>query len=331
MNTEILDSVIEITKQRDTDSLEYSFVVTLAELISVDNISILRVADDNTHQYLDYILSLKITEKSHFEWLEVGLHLEKNETMYQCIAQQRNLTQVIDDHYYYYFPIVNDAQMFALVTINSTSDLTPNMTLITGFLKIYQNYLVLLRENELDKLTGLLNRKTFDSKLERLLTTQYAKIESNKPDESCWLVMIDIDHFKLVNDTYGHICGDEVLLVLSQKMKAFFGTNNLLFRFGGEEFVVVLEPMNLKRASQTLEEFRRHIASYSFPLVKQLTISMGFEKLTICDHSLTVLGHVDKALYYAKENGRNCVYHYQALITLGELSAIVDDSTAEIF
>ncbi|NRA59315.1 MAG: hypothetical protein HRU25_00055 [Psychrobium sp.] len=66
MNTEILDSVIEITKQRDTDSLEYSFVVTHAEFISVDNISILRVADGNTHQTQDYILSLDITDESHF-------------------------------------------------------------------------------------------------------------------------------------------------------------------------------------------------------------------------------------------------------------------------
>ncbi|NRA59316.1 MAG: hypothetical protein HRU25_00060 [Psychrobium sp.] len=86
--------------------------------------------------------------------------------------------------------------------------------------------------------------------------------------------------------------------------------------------------MSLNRASQALEGFRRHIAGYNPPLVKQLTISMGFENLTICDHSLSVLGHVDKALYYAKENVRNCVYHYQELITLGKLSVIVDDSTS---
>ena len=65
--------------------------------------------------------------------------------MYQCVAQQESSPQVINGHFYYYFPIVNDAQTFALVTLNSASDIALNMVLITSFLAIYQNYLALYK------------------------------------------------------------------------------------------------------------------------------------------------------------------------------------------
>ena len=112
--------------------------------------------------------------------------------------------------------------------------------------------------------------------------------------------MLDIDHFKTINDSQGHLQGDEVLLLLSQQMTDSFRENDLLFRYGGEEFAMVLMDITPEQARQSLDRFREKIAGYDFPDTEQVTVSIGF---TIFDKSLTLeelINQADAALYYCK-------------------------------
>jgi diguanylate cyclase (GGDEF)-like protein len=129
-----------------------------------------------------------------------------------------------------------------------------------------------------------------------------------------WLAMVDIDHFKKINDSYGHVCGDEVLLLLAQKMRQYFRSSDLIFRFGGEEFVLVFEPCDHDSIKAKIEKFMELIRSTHFPFVKTMSVSIGMSRISPYDFPITVLEQADKALYYAKENGRDQLCFYEQLI-----------------
>ncbi|HLF24652.1 MAG TPA: GGDEF domain-containing protein, partial [Burkholderiales bacterium] len=143
--------------------------------------------------------------------------------------------------------------------------------------------------------------------------------------------VVDIDHFKNVNDRYGHLYGDEILLLFSQTMVEAFRGADLLFRVGGEEFVIVLKGVDLERALFVLERFRRTIEEKSFPQVGTITASIGASTITANDLSTSIIDRADKALYYAKSNGRNQVHAYENLVAAGKLTDAKHDSAAELF
>ena len=211
--------------------------------------------------------------------------------------------------------------------------------MINAFCRIYENYLTILNENERDKLTGLLNRQTFDRKIKMLMERQlndHFKIKAEKTnrkihdDSTSWLAIIDIDHFKAVNDTYGHVCGDEVLLLLAQRMSSFFRASDLVFRFGGEEFVIVFEPTTCAMITKRLEEFRQTIHETDFPFIKQLTLSIGAARMSPYDFPISVIENADKALYYAKEHGRDQLVFYHQINKKQSIAA-KSDSDIELF
>jgi len=226
-------------------------------------------------------------------------------------------------------PINCGKKVVAALNITSREDLSDKVKLLEGMIRIYENYLFILNESERDKLTGLFNRRTFDKKLDRLLqiqrNNQIRLVESDsdkekrslRPYSETWLAIIDIDDFKRVNDSYGHMFGDGVLLLLSHKMKLCFRQSDYLFRFGGEEFVVILEPHPKGEAFATLERFRQAIAEHNFPLVGRVSVSIGYARITEADYPPAILDSADKALYYAKHHGKNCVFNYETLVADG--------------
>lgn len=247
------------------------------------------------------------------------------------ISHLQPLGAVIDTkNTQFYFPIVIGNELHSILAIKSVEDILANSELINGFVRIFQNYQVILTENERDKLTGLLNRKTFENKLNRLIKPD-DKANTQSTHSSCWLVMIDIDHFQSVNDNFGHTSGDEILLNLFQMMKDYFVGSNLLFRFGGEEFVIILEAMPIEIANATLEHYKKLISEFNFPFVGNVTISMFFSKFRRDDFPTAILDQADKALYYAKQHGRNCLYNYEVLIGEGKLFTPEGNSSIELF
>jgi len=181
----------------------------------------------------------------------------------------------------------------------------------------YCHQLQMLQGTYRDALTGLYNRRAFNEKLLQLLDSSNNYKRRAKNYAPTVYVMLDIDHFKSINDNLGHLYGDEVLLLLAQQMTDSFRDNDLLFRYGGEEFAMVLMDITPQQAQQTLVRFGEKIADYKFPNVEQVTVSIGF---THFDKNLTVdelISQADKALYYCKTTTRNTVHCYQDLVEQG--------------
>ena len=150
-----------------------------------------------------------------------------------------------------------------------------------------------------DQLTGLYNRHfLFD-----IATKKVARALRHKDD--LWLMMIDIDHFKAVNDTYGHPMGDLILKEVAQRLNSENRTEDIVARFGGEEFVVILDPCSKADALKKAQQFLSNVAKLSVNGVS-VTISIGLAQLTAEDAEFSrLLKRADDALYHAKKNGRN--------------------------
>lgn len=331
MKNKILQSVIEITKQRDLDSLEYSLVTTMAELVPVVEVSIFKIIKDNkidtVEKVVHLIVSTEASGEKKYHWSEALQIINSDSHMESCLQTYKTIIHTTETNQSrLLMPISVDGKTVGALDIKSNEEINSYKQLIEGFVKIYSNYLVIFNESERDKLTGLYNRRTFDNKLQRMFKAQQHKNEqyntTSEPNErrhhflntSAWLAILDIDHFKNVNDDYGHVFGDEVLLTISQKMKQCFRNSDLLFRVGGEEFVIVLEPVTHEIASKLTEDFRETIAAIEFAQIGTVTVSLGYAKITDKDFPATILECADKALYYAKEHGRNCVYNYEQLL-----------------
>ena len=201
--------------------------------------------------------------------------------------------------------------------------------IILGLTRIYGNQIRMLDYSELDTLTRLLNRKTFDETFDRLLslpdgddvagTTGERRHHVNR-GEPAWLCVVDIDHFKRINDSFGHLFGDEVLLRMGDLLRKTFRGGDRLFRFGGEEFVVILNAADESLAAASFERFRQSVERHEFPQIGQVTCSVGFTRVSDGDVPTDVVGRADEALYYAKENGRNQVRCYERLVAEGAIA-----------
>jgi len=178
---------------------------------------------------------------------------------------------------------------------------------------VFANLMRLIDRFERDPLTGLLNRQSFDYRFEDLLEYHQQNPYRKQTLDTPWLAITDIDHFKRVNDTYGHLFGDEILLLVSQIMRQSFRFDDLLFRYGGEEFIIILSNTDAAGAELALERFRQAIQNYSFPRLGEMTMSVGWAKVSAREFSTDIIHKADKALYYAKENGRNRVVSYEAV------------------
>jgi len=133
--------------------------------------------------------------------------------------------------------------------------------------------------------------------------------------------MLDIDHFKHVNDNFGHLIGDEVLLLLARLMRSTFRFHDQLYRFGGEEFVVLMHCTEGGQAEVAFERLRSNTEQHQFPQVEHITISVGFTEIRHGDSPSAAFERADKAVYYAKEHGRNQVCNYETLVAQGKLAA----------
>lgn len=238
------------------------------------------------------------------------------------------------------FPIDTQASVCSLLEVESDQAIAPNVqTMVDSVLRLYENLQSLLDYGEKDTLTELLNRKTFDSAFWLAAqTTDAATVpvsterRAKAPQASYWLAVIDIDHFKRVNDNFGHLIGDEVLVLLARHMRSSFRFHDQLYRFGGEEFVVLMRCTSHDDASAALERFRLQIAEQDFPQVGHITISTGFTPLSDNDTPSGAFDRADKAVYYAKGHGRNQVCSYTLLVAAGELVAQAsDDEEVDFF
>jgi len=160
-----------------------------------------------------------------------------------------------------------------------------------------------------DKLTGLANRQAFDVLMPQVIS------ETRRNGNPLCAMLIDIDHFKDVNDKHGHLAGDKVLRTVAGVIKASLRASDIVSRWGGEEFLVVLKNINLQQAAQLAEKVRgaieRSITAQKDRTI-MVTVSVGIASFEPGDTPDRLLARADKALYKAKELGRNRVQMAEA-------------------
>lgn len=337
MDDIILQSVIEITRQHDIDSLEVSLITTLAEFIPATAIFIVKPLDETKPGKFIEIMRLTISDEQgnqqKYEWTHDNAVDNGGHLLQECFTSMKPVHYKAEGKQgRFLFPIIHNNITDAILGVEASQDMNSWRAIIEAFVKIYSNYLAILNISERDKLTDLHNRRTFDYKLDKLLKSQRLQYQRygnstdanekrrSSPAMNSWLAIADIDHFKRINDTYGHLFGDEVILIVSQQMKKYFRRSDLLFRFGGEEFVIILEPASPEKAHEILDRFRQAMAAYKIAQVGTTTVSIGYAKIVDGVSSHITLDHADKALYYAKNHGRNSVINYEHLVVNGTLT-----------
>ncbi|MCB6184699.1 GGDEF domain-containing protein [Leeia sp. TBRC 13508] len=318
---QILDHLIGITGIRDLELLEISLLNTLQELIAPFCLSI-----DKLDKKSNAVYRLRIAEN--------GAVLEQDELQNESPTGQaiqslelgnlHTISHIHDGKSITVFKLVESAYERGYLVIKTLKPLTaPDHHFLSGVLGIYKNFCSLLQHAQTDELTGLNNRKTFDeymSKLQRLTILEPERLQNDQrrpANKRIWLAIADIDHFKSVNDRFGHLYGDEVLVLFAQVLKNKFRTEDMIFRFGGEEFIVILRCPDLASCELALNRFKNEVAQKAFPQVGQVTVSIGAVELDPNTFSATQLDYADKALYHSKQNGRDCVTFFESMLANG--------------
>lgn len=224
----------------------------------------------------------------------ISFHME-NETMNTQILTQ------ID---------VESAQIFGCTLLLSQK---MDIDLANQYLQQEKRLINLMEENvrlnhliRRDLLTSLYNKAFIEEQLE----AQCGMVR--RYHRNCSIIFFDIDHFKLVNDNFGHAIGDKTLIAISSLVSNHIRSTDMLARWGGEEFLLVLPETGIDDAKIVAGKICSLVEQFPFEIVKKVTISLGVTHILASDTRLSILNRVDKALYKAKNSGRNQLAVYQS-------------------
>lgn len=334
---ELVENLADLTALRDRDALDSALVTAINDLLQPASVAVCRVVGDRGNERWRVCAQLQTGETlthsdsawSAWDLLPVlAAHPLRLQALASRVPQQSSAGPWVAA-----FSLGGASGSAGVLELTTDAALSPErLHLVSTVLRLYLNFSNLLDYGERDALTELLNRKTFDGAFLKATLEQQASLGAQQglpaPAErraaaaagTYWLAMIDIDHFKRVNDNFGHLIGDEVLLLLSRLMRAHFRFHDQLYRFGGEEFVVLMRCNGEDEACRVLERLRATTEKHPFPQVGTITISIGFAEIRMGDSPSGAFERADKAVYFAKEHGRNQVCGYAALVAHGKLA-----------
>lgn len=321
-----LDAIVDLTRQQDSQELLVALLGTLRKSIQARRVRLYALSNPahDTEFNESNVQEASIIDQFDAEFGEPRL-LGADADLVACVCSGKSVSRETPEGRRLVFPVRGARHVRALLVIEGLGEETVPHELLAKLLQVYSNQTLMLSRSELDPLTGLYNRQTFDDRIRRVAqraARQRRAVDGRAAVGHCF-ALFDIDHFKKVNDQFGHLYGDEVLTLLSRLMVQSFRHEDLLFRYGGEEFAVVLAVADLGIAESALERFRRKVEAYAFPQIGHKTVSIGYtamgaehavEKLVMC---------ADKALFYAKNNGRNQSHCYETLVAAGKLEPVV--------
>jgi diguanylate cyclase (GGDEF)-like protein len=323
----IVDSLAEITRYQDRELLERSLAITLSELFPSDTFRLFRilVVEDRIKAGLvayahDGVIVSEVNQEQcqlSTLLLEAVADAIDGRSVVEQPDTRAGLTHIV-------YPLYDKREDIYGVLLQLTAESGFNNQRLTyGLLRIYSNYLALLDDSHRDRLTNLLNRQTLDTEITKRIIAHASQAEvahalRRRADKTRdWLALVDVDYFKRINDNWGHLYGDEVLILLARLLERIFRQEDLIFRYGGEEFVVLFQAPAAETAENVCERARETVAKHGFPAVGSVTISIGVTEIRNQEGVSMVIDEADKALYFAKENGRDQVRFYVDLIAAG--------------
>jgi len=316
---DVIESIVTLTEQRDQRSLEHSLYTSLQEMLDPDACWLLS---------LDEGEAAPRVVAGDAEHLPAGLApvaeaVPDDGAWHQVQAGGREILIART--------LGAEAQKGRMLALARTRWDGGSMRLARGMLKVYQNFVDILRDSEKDTLTGLYNRRKLENKLNDLLSATLHGRRYKDQSHADFLAVLDLDHFKAINDTHGHLIGDETLLAFANILRRTLRDDDLIFRFGGEEFVVLLQEVSVDQAGMVLERVRRSVGHHDFAQVGQVTVSIGYTMLRPGATPPKAIEEADRALYYAKAHGRDRVCDHAALVASGALRVPPDQGSVELF
>ncbi|HWH82800.1 MAG TPA: GGDEF domain-containing protein [Burkholderiaceae bacterium] len=326
---QLIEHLADLTGFRDRDQLDVTIVRAIKDVLQPRSVAIYRCVGEPGAQR--WLTRARIGPGDATATADpLGTEVSALPLLDDVPARRDSLTRaetitVGDGPQLCIFPISTEREVTGVLETETAAALTPaDRAMVGTILRIYGNFQDLLDHSERDALTGLLNRQTFDAAFMGRARTRAASGAGAAPgrraaeaESAVWLAVVDIDHFKGVNDTYGHLIGDEVLLLLSRLLRSTFRYHDRLYRFGGEEFVVVIACVAAEQAALAFERLRANVERFSFPQVNRITVSIGFTLATADETPSAAFARADKALYHAKNHGRNQVVHFDDLVRAG--------------
>lgn len=349
----LVDHLVRLSGLRRRDELLNGITLALAETLPAHRVSLHSLVHDENQRYWLPLTEARAGESVRLlsdpmrTELNLLAPLASDPQRLRCLEMIEPVVSPPDDEQPCFrsrFPVMvadgktpwGVAEVLSMAPLDSA-----DIKAATRLLSLYGNILDMLDYSECDALTGLWNRKPFDDLFYKTLRpTEPLEEGAPSPDgvehrcatpSKFWLAMVDIDHFKQVNDTYGHLIGDEVLILVARLLKTAFRVYDRVYRFGGEEFVVVLRSGDHDAAVAALERFRQTMASHEFPQAGTITASVGLTEILAGDSPAAACERADQAVYYAKHHGRNQVCSEPDLVRRGLLKVDLKIGDVELF
>jgi diguanylate cyclase (GGDEF)-like protein len=318
---ELIGSVAAATQYRDRDDIERSLVELVSQFLDADIVSLYKLQRGSESDLavscvaaINNPAGMQVTRGT-----SEALQLADLASWRRCLEKRApRATLLTPGRFETVVPVIgaNGEPLGLLRIVRPTAPDSRELNLVTGILQIISNHLALLDYGERDVLTGLLNRRTFETQFEKMRGSLARRAAAN-PEHASWLALVDIDRFKAVNDRHGHMIGDEVLVETGQIIQHSLRGTDHVYRFGGEEFAVLLPDVPKHVAASAFERLRRAVEQHAFPKVGEVTVSVGWTQIRLHDSASHALERADRALYHAKDSGRNRTYHYDELLATG--------------
>ena len=326
MNSCAHDWLISLTQQDDESELDLILISAVQSILFGTKIAVY------VNKFLDHVHKPKQISLSKTQ-VPMDLSNEQVEAIIDKVSSHKIHIGEINSHEVTYFPIYHFGEVIGFVLAFGHSNFS-NVQISTtvSLLSIYANQLFMLFKSKIDPLSDLLNRQTFDKKIQEIISGNgFLSPRTPIPKNNIWhLAMIDIDFFKKVNDEFGHVIGDEVIILMARLIKSEFRSEDYIFRYGGEEFAVLFQCVKLEDATQALERLRKKVESFEFPQVGKLTISIGFTSLLYYEMVPALVQKADVALYHSKNTGRNKVADFRELSD-SSTNKIIKGNDPELF
>jgi diguanylate cyclase (GGDEF)-like protein len=355
----LIEHLIKLTDHRDRDLLELTLSRALIDLLPIQRVVMVRVvSEEGIKRWLE-IASLDARGGGKvIDPLRVDFHslrpVEDDKDRLHCLMSQCQVEVAWageDGPRITYLPLFNDTRHDdeGVVEVHSGAALNHEQQLIIGaVLHVFRNMYNLLAYSDRDALTGLLNRKSLDDTfysavLEEMEEGSEARSQAlsapvaagqerrHRVPPNYWLGTVSVDHFAALSDKGGHLIAEEVLLLVARIMNNTFRTYDRIYRFGGEQFAVLMHCPDEALVLAAFERFRANMEKFNFPQIGRVTACAGFTRITPDDSPSTALERAERVVDYAQHHGFNKVFSHADLVRQGIFDDVSKTGAVDLF
>ena len=340
----LTEHIIKLTDHRDRELLELTLSKALIDLLRIDRVVVARVvSEEGVKRWLE-IATLdargggKVSDPMRVDFSTLRV-LEDERERLRCV-QERNVIERAwageDGPRITYIPLFSDSRNDdqGVIEIHSGAALNQGQReVVNDMVHVFRNMYNLLAYSDRDALTGLLNRKSLDDTFySAVLEEMDHGIESEtRVPPNYWLGTVTVDNFGAISDKSGHLIAEEVLLLVARIMNNTFRTYDRIYRFGGDQFAVLMHCPDEALVLAAFERFRVNMEKFNFPQVGRVTACAGFTRVTAVDSPSTTLERADRAVDYAQRKGRNQVHSHDELVRKGLFGDVPKIGAVDLF